>query len=75
MSNLIFTNTIIELPMNQGKMREQEDRHKQLLDEETRQKTNLDRAKQKLEQEMKAIKEELKKQEENLKALGMRFSR
>ncbi|KAK3781665.1 hypothetical protein RRG08_043576 [Elysia crispata] len=57
----------------EGKMREQEDRHKQLLDEETRQKTNLDRAKQKLEQEMKAIKEELKKQEENLKALDLEY--
>ncbi|RUS89766.1 hypothetical protein EGW08_002469 [Elysia chlorotica] len=57
----------------EGKMREQEDQHKQMMDEETRQKTNLDREKQKLEQEMKAVKEELKKQEENLKALELEY--
>ena len=53
-------------------MKDQEDQHKQLMDEEARQKTELSRAKQALEQEMKQAKEVLTKQDENLKALGER---
>ena len=68
----LSTNSVSLLSFEQGKMKDQEDQHKQLMDEEARQKTELSRAKQALEQEMKQAKEVLTKQDENLKALGER---
>ncbi|GFR57955.1 coiled-coil domain-containing protein 157 [Elysia marginata] len=57
----------------EDKMKDQEHLHKQVMEEEARQKTDLDRAKQRLEQELKAMKQELQEQGENLKALDLEY--
>lgn len=57
----------------EDKMKKQEDLHKQQLDEEARQKVELDQAKQKLEHELEGVKDELHKQGETLKALELEY--